>query len=79
MKLTEWNNILSYADELCEKTNADLRPIVYTMSDGRMGIKLTLFDNAGNVFKEASSGEYDTADKYKIALYAMHKLICQYI
>ncbi len=78
MKLSEWNEILSYAKELCSKANADLRPIVYTMYDGRKGINLTLFDDEGSIFKAMASGVYDTVGEYKRALYAQYGLISSF-
>ena len=35
MKLSEWNEIISYAKELCQKRTSNIRPITYSMYDGR--------------------------------------------
>lgn len=68
MRLTEWNEVLKYAEELCEEYKEFLRPEVYTICDGRRGIWLNLYDNKCNIFKQFARGTFDTVEQYKIAL-----------
>lgn len=59
MKLSEWNNLLKYGEELCENLKAkgmDVRIKPYTMYDGRMGVSMQVFDSYGNFYKEYQSG-----------------------
>lgn len=68
MRLTEWNEVLKYAEELCKDFKYFLRPATYTMYDGRKGIYLNLYDNEGKIFKQFATGIWDTAEQYKNAL-----------
>lgn len=68
MRLTEWNEVLKYAEELCKGYKDFLRPVTYTMYDGRKGIYLNLYDNEGKIFKQFASGIWDTTEQYKVAL-----------
>ena len=61
MKLSEWNEIISYAKELCQKRTSNIRPITYSMYDGRKGIYLALYDSEGKLYDRIASDEYKKA------------------
>ena len=79
MKLSEWNEIISYAKELCQKRTSNIRPITYSMYDGRKGIYLALYDSEGKLYDRIASGVHDTVDEYKKALDSIYNIICELI
>ena len=79
MKLSEWNEIISYAKELCQKRASNIKPITYSMYDGRKGIYLALYDCEGKVYDRVASGVHDTVDEYKKALDSIYNIICELI
>lgn len=42
-----------------------IRPITYSMYDGRKGIYLALYDSEGKLYDRIASGVHDTVDEYK--------------
>lgn len=72
MKLSDWNNVLKYADYICreakEETGLDIRPEEYRMYDGRKGISIKVFDIRGKLYKEIFSGICDTLAEMERAL-----------
>lgn len=79
MKLSEWNEIISYAKELCQKRTSNIRPITYSMYDGRKGIYLALYDSEGKLYDRIARGAHDTVDEYKKALDSIYNIICELI
>jgi hypothetical protein len=79
MKVSEWNEVVDYAKELCQKCVGDLRPITYLMYDGRKGIYLALYDSEGKLYNQAASGVHDTVDEYKKSLDATYNIICKLV
>ena len=79
MKLSEWNEIISYAKELCQKRTSNIRPITYSMYDGRKGIYLALYDSEGKLYDRIASGVHDTVDEDKKALDSIYNIICELI
>lgn len=79
MRVSEWNEVINYAKELCKKCTGDLRPTTYSVYDGRKGIYLALYDSEGKLYNQAASGIYDTVDEYKKALDATYNIICKLV
>ena len=79
MRVSEWNEIISYAKELCQKRASNIRPIPYSVYDGRKGIYLALYDCEGKVYDRVASGVHDTVDEYKKALDSIYNIICELI
>ena len=77
VKLTEWNNLLDYGNELCNKlkeNGIDVRLKPYCTYDGRKGLSFQVFDKCGNLFTEYKSG-VDTYNTMKYIMFLNAKRI----
>lgn len=79
MRVSEWNEIISYAKDLCQKCASNIRPITYSVYDGRKGIYLALYDSEGKLYDRVASGTHDTVAEYKKALNSIYGIICKMV
>lgn len=79
MKVSEWNEVMRYAKELCENHAGDIRAISYSVYDGRKGVYFALYDCEGKLYDRVASGTHDTVDEYKKALDSIYNIICEMI
>ena len=72
LKLKDWNEAWSFAEDLCAKARindgVDVRPKAYSMYDGAKGIRIMLFDSYGNYYTDFYSGITDSLSELKSSI-----------
>lgn len=67
MKLSEWERCIAYADSECAKF-PNIGWETYPLTNGGMGICLTLFDSKGNLFSVRCSGRAESFQEMKTSI-----------
>lgn len=71
MKLNEWNMAIDYAKEVSKDLaddGYDIQTKPYRMYDGRKGMYLEIYDNAGIIHKQYASGIHSDIGEFKKAI-----------